>query len=143
VRLSLEPSRQPADYSFVHRIRTRFSETDAMGVIHHAAYLLYLEQTRVEFLRQLGHSYIEERQSGHDLAVLEASVQYRRPLHFDDEVEVHLHTGAITRTTFQLAYLLTVGGEVRATAVTVHGCIHSSGKATRLPAWVAQELAEG
>jgi len=143
VRLSLEPSRQPADYGFVHRIRTRFSETDAMGVIHHAAYLLYMEQTRVEYLRQLGHSYADEREGGLDLAVLEASVQYRRPLHFDDEVEVHLHTGAVTRTTFQLAYLLTVNGEVRATAVTVHGCVDASGKATRLPAWVGSEFAQG
>ena len=54
-RQSLQPSRDPGDYTFVHRLRTRFAETDAMGIIHHAAYLPYLEEARVAFLRQLGH----------------------------------------------------------------------------------------
>ena len=56
-RQSLEPTRDPADYSFTHRLRTRFAETDAMGIIHHAAYLPYLEEARVEYLRAIGHPY--------------------------------------------------------------------------------------
>jgi acyl-CoA thioester hydrolase len=138
VRQTLQASRHPSDYRFEHRVRTRFAETDAMGIIHHAAYLPYLEEARFDFLRQLGHPYDEVRKGGLDIAVLEVTVQYRSPLHFDDEVDVHLTIGAITRTTFQLAYLLTVAGEVRATAVTVHGCVDTTGKAARLPAWVAE-----
>lgn len=140
-RQSLQPSRNPADYPFTHRLRTRFAETDAMGVIHHAAYLPYLEEARVAFLAHLGRPYVEVRQSGIDLAVLEASVQYRKPLRFDEEVEVHLWGGAVTRTTFQMAYLLTVAGDVRATAVTVHGATDANGRGTRLPEWVAQTFA--
>ena len=56
-RQSLQPSRDPADYAFAHRLRTRFAETDAMGIIHHAAYLPYLEEARVEYLRSIGHPY--------------------------------------------------------------------------------------
>ena len=56
-RQSLQPSRDPADYDFAHRLRTRFAETDAMGIIHHAAYLAYLEEARVEYLRAIGHPY--------------------------------------------------------------------------------------
>jgi acyl-CoA thioester hydrolase len=140
LRQSLEPSRQPGDYPFAHRLRTRFAETDAMGIVHHAAYLPYLEEARVEYLRHLGHPYSEVRQDGHNFAVLEVSVHYRRPLVFDEVVDVFVGAGAVTRTTFQLAYLLTVDEEVRATAVTVHGCVDSSGKAIRLPAWVAEAL---
>jgi acyl-CoA thioester hydrolase len=140
VRQSLQPSRDPADYPFVHRLRTRFAETDAMGIIHHAAYLPYLEEARVAFLRQLGHPYDEVRNGGIDIAVLEVAVQYRRPLEFDDEVDVYLRAGAITRTTFQLAYLLAVDGEVRATAVTVHGSVDANGRASRLPPWVGEAL---
>src|SRR5208283_1182732 len=101
-RQSLQPSRDPADYAFVHRLRTRFAETDAMGIIHHAAYLPYLEEARVEYLRAIGHPYDEVRAAGEDeaqpgggrdFAVLEASVQYRKPLRFDDEVEVSLVVG--------------------------------------------------
>ena len=140
VRQSLEPSRDPADYGFSHRVRTRFAETDAMGIVHHAAYLPYLEEARVEYLRSIGHPYDVVRSAGVDVAVLEVAVQYRRPLHFDDEVEVALKVGAVKRTTFQIAYLLSVGGEARATAVTVHGCVDATGRPTRLPAWVGEEL---
>lgn len=145
-RQSLQPSRDPADYVFVHSLRTRFAETDAMGVIHHAAYLPYLEEARVEFLRSIGHPYDdvragrgqEDEASGREFPVLEASVQYRQPLHFDDVVDVSLVVGAITRTTFQIAYLVSVDGEARATAVTVHGCVDGRGRPARLPAWVGE-----
>ena len=84
MRQSLEPSRHPGDYPFAHRIRTRFAETDAMGIVHHAAYLPYLEEARVAYLRQLGHPYDEVRREGFNFAVLEVVVQYRRPLEFDE-----------------------------------------------------------
>jgi acyl-CoA thioester hydrolase len=140
LRQSLQPSRDPADYTFVHRLRTRFAETDAMGVVHHAAYLPYLEVARVEFLRSIGHPYDEVRadpdEGGREFPVLEAWVQYRGALAFDDEVDISLVVGAVTRTTFQIAYLLSVAGQPRATAVTVHGCVDRSGRPTRLPEWV-------
>ena len=149
-RSSLRPSRDPSDYAFSHRLRTRFAETDAMGVIHHAAYLPYLEEARVEYLKAIGHPYDEVRAGpitegepgagGRDFPVLEASVHYRRPLHFDEEVEVSLVIGAVSGTTFQVAYLLTVAGQVRATAVTVHGCTDRRGRPARLPAWVGGEF---
>ena len=136
MRLELVPSLLPADYSFVHRLRVRFAETDAMGIVHHSRYLPYLEEARVEYLRSLGHPYVELRAEGVDYAVLEAFVQYRRPLRFDEVVQVHLRFGAATRASFQMAYLLTVGDEVRATAVTVHGCVNAAGKPVRMPAWL-------
>src|ERR1700727_1409160 len=105
MRQSLQPSRNPADYHYVHRLRTRFAETDAMGIIHHAAYLPYLEEARGAYLRHLGHPYDQVREGGVDMAVLEVAVQYRAPLKFDEEVDIHLWAGAVTRTTFQLAYL--------------------------------------
>jgi acyl-CoA thioester hydrolase len=140
VRQTLTPSHHRADYGFVHRVRTRFAETDAMGIIHHAAYLPYLEEARVEYLRQLGHPYGEVRGAGLNFAVLEVSVHYRRPLEFDELVEVHLKAGAVSRATFQVAYLLTVDDQVRATAVTVHGCVDGNGRATRLPPWIAESV---
>jgi acyl-CoA thioester hydrolase len=143
LRLSLQPSRDPADYPFVHRLRTRFAETDAMGVVHHAAYLPYLEVARVELLRAVGHPYNQVREDaaegGREFPVLEVSVQYRSALFFDDEVDVSLAVGAVTRATFQIAYLLSVAGQPRATAVTVHGCVDRSGRPVRLPDWVREE----
>ena len=138
VRLSVEPSLVATDYPFTHRIRVRFAETDAMGIVHHSRYLPYLEETRVAYLRELGHPYAEMRAEGVDYAVLECFVQYRQPLRFDEQVDVYLSLASVTRTSFQMAYLLTVDGEVRATAVTVHGCVTAAGRPTRLPAWLAE-----
>jgi acyl-CoA thioester hydrolase len=136
VRLELDPSLNATDYPYVHSLRVRFAETDAMGIVHHSRYLPYLEEARVEYLRDLGHPYVELRAEGVDYAVLEAFVQYRQPLRFDEVVQVHLRLGAPTRATFQMAYLLTVDGDVRATAVTVHGCVNALGRPMRMPAWL-------
>jgi len=144
VRLSLTPSLDPSDYRYIHRLRTRFAETDAMGIIHHAAYLPYLEEARVEYLRAIGHPYDSVRAGdagdAREFPVLEVALQYRQPLRFDDEVEVSLRLGAVRGATFQIAYLLTVGGEARATAVTVHGCVDALGRPVRLPAWVGEPV---
>ena len=137
MRLDLEPGLVTDDYPFRHRLRVRFAETDAMGIVHHSRYLPYLEEARVEYLRHLGHPYTEMRAEGVDYAVLEAWVQYRSPLRFDDVVDVHLRLGSATRASFQMAYLLTVDGEVRATAVTVHGCVNAQGRPVRMPAWLS------
>ena len=137
MRLSLVASTDPADYGFVHRIRTRFAETDAMGVIHHGAYVPYLEEARAELLAHGGHPYEEVRAAGFDFAVLELFVQYRLPLRFGELVEVNVALGRITRATFQVSYLLRVGNETRSTAVTVHGAVDAAGRATRLPSWLA------
>jgi acyl-CoA thioester hydrolase len=136
VRLSLEPSLDPADYRFTHQVRVRFAETDAMGVVHHAAYLPYLEETRIAYLEASGHPYEAVRAEGVDIAVLEVFAAYRKPLRFGDVVDVHLGYGALTVATFQISYLLTVGGEARATAVTVHGCMSPVGPPVRVPAWL-------
>lgn len=138
MRLDLVPPTDPGAYPFRHEVRVRFAETDAMGIVHHSRYLPYLEAARVEYLRHLGHPYTQLRDDGHDYAVLEAYVQYRQPLRFDDVVAVHLLLGSATRTTFQMAYLLTVGGAACATAVTVHGCVTADGRPTRLPAWLTE-----
>lgn len=138
VRLDVEPSLNPADYAFTHRIRVRFAETDAMGIVHHSRYLLYLEEARVAYLRHLGRPYTEMRAEGIDHAVLECALQYRKPLAFDDEIDVHLVLAKTTRATFQIAYLITALGQPRATAVTVHGCVNGQGRPVRMPVWLQQ-----
>jgi acyl-CoA thioester hydrolase len=91
-------------------------------------------------LRQQGHPYGSVRSQGIDLPVLELFVRYRRPLRFDEQLTIHLATGRFTRATFQVGYLLTVDSEARATAVTVHGAVDSTGKAVRIPAWLVGAL---
>lgn len=141
MRLSVDPTTDPADYDFDHRIRVRFVETDAMGIVHHSNHLAYFEETRVAYLRDIGHPFTEWREAGLESPVLESFVQYRQPLEFDDEITVHLRLAEVTRATFQMAYLITVDDQAgvarpRATGVTVHGCVTTAGRPTRLPDWL-------
>ena len=128
-----EPSTDLGEYRFGHVIRVRFAETDAMGIVHHAAYLPYLEEARVEWLRQHGLPYDVLRADGTDIAVLEVAMRYVRPLKFDELVRVHVRISDTSRTTFQVGYLLTVDDEVRAVGATVHGCVDGTGRPVRLP----------
>ena len=137
-RITLDPPTDPARYLYAHHVRVRFAETDAMGIVHHAAYLPYLEEGRVEYLRAVGHPYQQLQSDGLDIAVLEAALRYLRPLRFDDEVTVHVMVGPATRTTFEVGYLLTVAGVAAATAVTVHGCVDHNGRPARLPGWLRE-----
>jgi len=141
VRLSVDPSTDPSDYSFRHDIRVRFVETDAMGIVHHSNYLAYFEESRVAYLAAIGHPFTDWRAEGLESPVLESFVKYRDPLRFDDVMTVYLHLADVTRATFQMAYLVTVDGAPRATGVTVHGCTNAaSGRPRRLPSWL-RELA--
>ena len=145
MRLSLQPSLDASAYRFVHVLRTRFAETDAMGIIHHGAYPAYLEEARAAMLRGAGFpsEAVRTGPDGVDFAVLELYVRHRRPLRFDDEVHVHVLVDGLTRTTFQVGYLLAVGGEARATAVTVHGAVDPTGRPSRLPAFLGDLVGAG
>lgn len=109
-----------------------------MGIVHHSRYLPMLEEARVAYLRHIGHPYSEVRAEGVEMNVLEAWCRYRKPLEFDDVVDVHVRVATVERASFQMSYLLTVESEVRATGVTAHGCVTPQGRPTRLPDWLRQ-----
>lgn len=132
----VDPPREPAAYGFSHDIRVRFAETDAMGIVHHSNYLLFLEETRVEYLRSIGHPYTANREAGFDAAVLECRVRYLAPVRFDDVVTVHLRLAQTTRATFSIEYLLTVDGRPTTIAATQHAFVTAGGKPRRLPEWL-------
>ena len=138
MRISADPSTDRAEYGFSHRLRVRFAETDAMGIVHHSRYLPMMEEARVAYLRHIGHPYSDIRAEGIEMNVLEAWCRYRRPLLFDDLVDVHVELASVERASFQMVYLLTVEGEERATGVTAHGAVTPDGRPTRLPGWLRE-----
>jgi acyl-CoA thioester hydrolase len=70
------------------KITTRYAETDQMGIIHHANYLIYLEQARIDWLDQLRFSYVEMEKSGVILPVTNVNIDYKHPLYLADEITV-------------------------------------------------------
>ena len=138
MRMRFDPPDDPGAYVFTHRLRVRFCETDAMGVVHHASYLAYLEETRVEYLRALGRPYDKLRAEGVEFPVVEAALQYRKPLRFDDAVEVAVMVASAGGATFQMNYLVSCAGMISATGVTVHGVVDGGGRPTRVPVWLRE-----
>lgn len=108
---------------FVYECRVAFSDTDAMGVVHHANYLHYCEEARVAWMRFHELNDTHYPQSDRVLAVLQYQVWHRRPARFDDAILVRLQVrNQGVRIRFQYAILKrTQGGEeCLATAETLH-----------------------
>src|SRR4029079_7485307 len=77
-------------------IRVRYAETDRMGLLHHANYLVYFEQARTELLRLRGVTYKELEDQGFLLVLAKAAVRYKSPARYDDMLTVRT---TVSRTT--------------------------------------------
>lgn len=141
MRVTTDISTDPGRYPFQHTVRVRFGETDAMGIAHHSAYVLWLEEARVEYLRALGHPYSSIREAGYDFTVLEVLTQYRLPARFEDEVAIATRVSMTRGATFQIDYLATIADEVCLVGATVHGVVDGRGRPTRVPDWMRSLLA--
>ena len=76
--------------NFTVEIRTRYGETDQMGVIYYGIYPQYLEVARVEWLRSLGISYKELEALGVMLPVVSLQINYKRPARYDQLLSITL-----------------------------------------------------
>jgi acyl-CoA thioester hydrolase len=120
------------------RFRVRYAETDQMGVVYHANYLVWCEIGRTELMRQFGYPYAALEESGVRLAVAEATVRYREAARYDDPILVVTRlTAARSRAvTFEYEILRDGGnGEPRplASASTTLVPIDERGASRRLP----------
>jgi acyl-CoA thioester hydrolase len=126
------------------RVRVRYADTDRMGVVYYANYLIWFEVGRTEWLRQAGWSYSAmEREGGVQLPVIEAHCEYRQPARYDDEVDIDARATLLTPVRIRFDYALTraADGAPLAGGYTVHAGIDTAGKPCRLPARVREMLA--
>jgi len=86
------------NYRFATDLRVRFNETDAQGVVHHAAFFAYAEAARHEYWASLGISRFVMAREGVDDTVVEVQAYYRAPAHFSDLLHVHARTASLGRT---------------------------------------------
>lgn len=117
-------------------IRVRYQETDAQGHVHHANYLNYFEQGRVELLRAAGHSYRELEKQGIMLVVVEMSCRYYAGANFDDLLRLKTTTVRSKGARIEHRYELLRDAELLAEGRTVVACINRTGKVHRLPEWL-------
>lgn len=119
-------------------VRVNYSETDQMGVVYHARYLVWLDIARTEHLRRAGLSYRALEEQGFRLAVGELGIRYRRPARYDDPVRIRcwVRDAAPRRVIFGYALEHADTGGLLATAWTSMLALDSAMSLSRLPSAV-------
>ncbi len=130
------------------RVRVRYAETDQMGVVYHANYLVWFEVGRVEFIRQLGLDYkTMEQEDDALIAVAEATARYKAPARYDDELIIRTSLSGVRGPIVRFRYVVVraVNGSGDETVLcegeTVHFVVGRDMKRREMPAKYAERFA--
>lgn len=123
-------------------VRVNYSETDQMGVVYHARYLVWLDVARTEHLRLSGMSYRELEAAGLRLAVSEVVIRYRQPARYDDPIRIRCWVRQVASRKVEFGYAIEHAEDNRllATASTSLVTLDSSMALSRLPDRVRHAL---
>jgi len=114
-------------------VRVRYSETDKMGIVYNANYLVWFEIARTEYCRNLGITYREWEDRGYFLPVVESYCKYRSPANYDDMVALYCRAPVenIKPHSIRFEYRVMVESEILVEGWTKHAFINSEGKIFR------------
>ncbi len=118
---------------FTYHRKAQYHETDKMSIIHHSNYVKWMEETRVAFMDSLGYSFRRMEETGIASPVVGITVDYKKPVEFDDDVEVRLsilkYSGAVLELGYE--FFNVTKGEVCTTATSKH-CFVKDGRIVSL-----------
>ena len=118
---------------FTYHRKAQYHETDKMSIIHHSNYVKWMEETRVAFMDSIGYSFRRMEQTGIASPVVGITVDYKKPVEFDDDVEVRLsilkYSGAVLELGYE--FFNVTKGEVCTTATSKH-CFVKDGRIVSL-----------
>lgn len=121
--------------STTSEIIVRYAECDPMGIAHHSSYLPWLEIGRTDLIARAGRRYRELEREGIFLPLVSLSVEYRRPVRYDDPLHVVTRLAALSPVRVDFSYRIAdAGGTVCTRAVTRHAVTGRDGRVARLPA---------
>ena len=124
-------------------VRVRYSETDKMGIVYYANYLVWFEIGRTDYCRARGFSYrdMEENEDAF-LVVAEAYCRYKAAAYYDDELIVRTHITELRKRSLRFGYEIVraSNGQVVAEGETGHVVTDSSGRVRSFPEGYAQRL---
>ncbi len=121
------------------QIRVRYAETDRMGLLHHANYLVFFEQARTDLLRGLGTNYRDLEDQGYFLVITKVEVKYRRPAHYDDLLTIRTSVTKTSPVRLEHEYqVFGPAGELCCTGATTLACVNAEGKIQPMPEWLSK-----
>jgi acyl-CoA thioester hydrolase len=121
------------------QIRVRYAETDRMGLLHHANYLVYFEQARTELLRTAGATYKDMEDRGYLLVLTKVEVRYLRPARYDDVLTIRTHVQRVTFVRIDHRYEVLHDGELLAEGTSTLACVDRDGRPQALPEFLRGE----
>jgi len=124
-------------------LRVRFCETDLMGVVHHATYLVYFEVGRVDWLRKRNITYADWTARGVQVPVVDASVQYRASSRFDDLLTIETTLVRLRTVSLDYAYRIRRGDTLVAEGSTRLASVDQNLKLLRIPEEIRAALLSG
>lgn len=114
-------------------IRVRYAETDAMGIVHHSHFVVWMELGRSDLLRSLGQSYAAWEARGIRLPVNGVALTYRAPARYDELVQVRTRLKELGRRHLVFSYRVERDGALLAEGETRHLVAGPDGRAAVLP----------
>lgn len=124
-----------------HSLRVRYGETDQMGLVYHANYLLYFETGRTELMRAAGLAYRELEERGVYLVVTETACRHRAPARYDEELRIVTSVDRLGKATVRFRYeILGPSGTLLAEGHTELASVDRAKNPVRLPADVTTRL---
>jgi acyl-CoA thioester hydrolase len=117
-------------------IRVRYAETDQMGVVYHANYLVWFEVGRTDFIRKLGLNYLTmEKEEGCHIAVVDLRVRYKAPARYDDELTVRTRLTHVRGSILSFGYVIYRAADdlILTEATTTHIVVGRDMKRTAMP----------
>ena len=123
------------------QFRVRYQETDRMGVVYYANYLVWFEVARTELFRAAGLDYRElEEKDNVFLPVAGATCRYRSPLGYDDPVSLSAALSFMGKARIIFEYEVRSEGRQCATGQTVHTFVNAEGTPVPVPQKVREVL---
>ncbi len=114
--------------------RVPYADTDQMGVVYYANYLVYFERLRTELLREAGLPYKELENQGIMLPVIEAICRYKRPAKYDDLLTITGYVEEIKGARIKIICKVFLDDKLLVEGHTIHACIAAdTGRPTRPP----------
>jgi acyl-CoA thioester hydrolase len=123
-------------------VRVRYAETDQMGIVYYANYLVWFEIARTDWLRATGWTYRAMEHEGFALPVIEAHCDYKSSARYDDEIAIVTRARMVSAVRLAFDYTLSrpADGAIIAAGHTVHATVDRTGRPVRLPARVKELL---
>ena len=119
---------------YTSTLKVRYAETDRMGVVYYANYLIWFEVARTEYLKSRGISYrdLEDKKHLH-LMVVESQCVHKAPATYDDEIKIDAWISQVKNASLTFEYRVYCEGNLLAEGKTIHVFTNKEGRPTKIP----------